>query len=127
MLMPVPEYPVVSKKLDEDESATQPDNSLYNEDGSLEASCAHFNHSLKSLHFLPHIDNNHQIFTIHSMQIDLSSLVDIRIVKGGNTGPRNTSPSCENGPLGNENSAKPELPSSNDKQLRAAVPGIYHF
>ncbi|CAA3006092.1 Hypothetical predicted protein [Olea europaea subsp. europaea] len=90
MLMPVPEYPVVSKKLDEDESATQPDNSLYNEDGSLE--------------------------------IDLSSLVDIRIVKGGNTGPRNTSPSCENGPLGNENSAKPELPGSNDKQLRAAVP-----
>lgn len=85
MLMPVPEYPVVSKKLDEDESAAQPDNPLYHEDGSLE--------------------------------IDLSSLVDIRIVKGGNTGPRKTTPSCDNeGPVGNENTGALELPSGKDKQ-----------
>lgn len=35
MLVPVPGYPIVSKKADEDEAA-QPDNSLYEEDGSLE-------------------------------------------------------------------------------------------
>ncbi|KAL6562696.1 hypothetical protein OROGR_003703 [Orobanche gracilis] len=35
MLLPVPEYPIVSGKDDEDE-AVQLDNSLYNEDGSLE-------------------------------------------------------------------------------------------
>ncbi|KAL2559866.1 sphere organelles protein-related [Forsythia ovata] len=95
MLMPVPEYPVVSKKLDEgdyeDEAPTEPDNSLYKEDGSLE--------------------------------IDLSSLVDVRIVKGGNTGLRNLSPSRDNeGPVGNNNAAKPESPSSNDKQIRAPTP-----
>ncbi|CAA2974694.1 Zinc finger protein AZF2 [Olea europaea subsp. europaea] len=64
MLMPVPEYPVVSKKSDEDEYVSQPGNSLYKEDGSLE--------------------------------IDLSSLVDVRIVKGGNTGLRSASPSSDN-------------------------------
>ncbi|KAL8106381.1 coilin-like [Apium graveolens] len=36
MLAPVPQYPVVLEKLDEDESASQQDISLYKEDGSLE-------------------------------------------------------------------------------------------
>lgn len=51
MLMPVPEYPVIPEKLNEDASESQPDNSMYNEDGSL--------------------------------QIDFSSLMDVRIVKHG--------------------------------------------
>lgn len=37
MLVPVPEYPIVSKKADEHE-AVQLDTSLYKEDGSLEVS-----------------------------------------------------------------------------------------
>lgn len=37
MLLPVPEYPIVSEEDDGDEAA-QPDNSLYKEDGSLEVS-----------------------------------------------------------------------------------------
>ncbi|KAL2543304.1 sphere organelles protein-related [Abeliophyllum distichum] len=91
MLMPVPEYPVFSKKLDEDESPTEPDNSLYKEDGSLE--------------------------------VDLCSLVDVRIVKGGNTGLRNVSPSQDNeGPVDNNNAARPEFPSSNDEQICAPTP-----
>lgn len=51
MLMPVPEYPVISEK-NEDASDSQPDNPMYNEDGSL--------------------------------QIDFSSLIDVRIVKHSN-------------------------------------------
>lgn len=53
MLMPVPEYPVIPEKLNEDASESQPNNSIYNEDGSL--------------------------------QIDFSSLMDVRIVKHGNS------------------------------------------
>ncbi|KAL8111728.1 hypothetical protein AgCh_019440 [Apium graveolens] len=53
MLMPVPEYPVIPEKLNEDASESQPNNSVYNEDGSL--------------------------------QIDFSSLIDVRIVKHGNS------------------------------------------
>lgn len=36
MLVPVPGYPIVFEKADEDEDAQPPDNSLYKEDGSLE-------------------------------------------------------------------------------------------
>ncbi|KAK1376608.1 Coilin [Heracleum sosnowskyi] len=53
MLMPIPEYPVIPEKLNEDAFESQPNNSLYNEDGSL--------------------------------QIDFSSLMDVRIVKHGNS------------------------------------------
>lgn len=42
MLVPVPEYPIVSKT-GEDENA-EPDNSLYKEDGSLEVSCSDYEH-----------------------------------------------------------------------------------
>lgn len=58
MLVPVPGYPIVSKKADEDEAA-QPDNSLYEEDGSLE--------------------------------IDFSSLIDVRIFNNGRSEPGNDS------------------------------------
>lgn len=37
MLLPVPEYPIISEEDDEDETA-QLDNSLYKQDGSLEVS-----------------------------------------------------------------------------------------
>ncbi|WOG88720.1 hypothetical protein DCAR_0207955 [Daucus carota subsp. sativus] len=53
MLTQVPEYPVIREKLNEDASAPQPDNSIYNEDGSL--------------------------------QVDFSSLIDVRIVKHGDS------------------------------------------
>ncbi|KAL2519618.1 sphere organelles protein-related [Abeliophyllum distichum] len=64
---------------------SQPDNSLYKEDGSVE--------------------------------IDFYSLVDVRIVKGGTSGPRNVAPSWVNGsPMGNENVPITVSSSSNDKQ-----------
>ncbi|KAL0336065.1 UNVERIFIED_CONTAM: Coilin [Sesamum radiatum] len=56
MLVPVPQYPIVSKSADEDEAA-QPDSSLYKEDGSLE--------------------------------IDFSSLIDVRIFNDENSASRN--------------------------------------
>ncbi|KAL2514606.1 sphere organelles protein-related [Forsythia ovata] len=84
LLITFSEYPVVSKTLDDVES-TQPDNSLYKEDGSVE--------------------------------IDFYSLVDVRIVKGGTSGPRNVAPSWVNGsPMGNENVPITVSSSSNDKQ-----------
>ncbi|KAL2547101.1 sphere organelles protein-related [Forsythia ovata] len=84
LLITFSEFPVVSKKLDDVES-TQPDNSLYKEDGSIE--------------------------------IDFYSLVDVRIVKGGTSGPRNVAPSLVNGsPVGNESVPITVSSSSNDKQ-----------
>ncbi|KAL0364236.1 UNVERIFIED_CONTAM: Coilin [Sesamum angustifolium] len=56
MLVPVPQYPIVSKSADGDEAA-QPDSSLYKEDGSLE--------------------------------IDFSSLIDVRIFNDENSASRN--------------------------------------
>ncbi|KAL2514592.1 sphere organelles protein-related [Forsythia ovata] len=92
LLITFSEYPVVSKTLDDVES-TQPDNSLYKEDGSVE--------------------------------IDFYSLVDVRIVKGGTSGPRNVAPSWVNGsPVGNENVPITISSSSNDKQTVVPSQGI---
>ncbi|KAI3467611.1 hypothetical protein Pfo_024274 [Paulownia fortunei] len=92
MLVPIPEYPIVPKKVDEDE-AVQPDNSLYKEDGSLE--------------------------------IDFSSLIDVRIFKNGSSGPGNEALSwVSEGSTGNENTPKTVLPGSNDKQTVVPCPEI---
>ncbi|KAL8520009.1 hypothetical protein ACS0TY_010809 [Phlomoides rotata] len=83
MLLPVPEYPIVLKKADEDEAA-QLDNSLYKEDGSLE--------------------------------IDFSSLIDVRIFNNGKSEPGNDSlKSMSEGPAGIVNVPKTALPSGSDK------------
>ncbi|KAL6547423.1 hypothetical protein OROMI_023144 [Orobanche minor] len=73
MLVPVPEYPIVSGKDDEDE-AVQLDNSLYKEDGSLE--------------------------------IDFSSLIDVRIINGNLRPVYEAVSQLSESSLGNENAAK---------------------
>lgn len=65
MLLPVPEYPVIPEKFNEDASDSQPDNSIYNEDGSLE--------------------------------IDFSSLMDVRVVKHSNSDSSKTVADYSNG------------------------------
>ncbi|KAL0421466.1 UNVERIFIED_CONTAM: Coilin [Sesamum latifolium] len=90
MLVPVPQYPIVSKSGDEDEAA-QPDSSLYKEDGSLE--------------------------------IDFSSLIDVRIFNDGNAASRNEDVSqVTEGSTGNKNAPKAVLPSSNDQQIDTPSP-----
>ncbi|XP_075504738.1 coilin-like isoform X1 [Primulina tabacum] len=75
ILLPVSDYPIVSKKADED--GVEPlDNSIYKDDGSLE--------------------------------IDFSSLVDVRVIKDGSSGPGNVDASlASEGPLDNKNASKP--------------------
>ncbi|KAL3649816.1 hypothetical protein CASFOL_006219 [Castilleja foliolosa] len=88
MLVPVPEYPIVPDKADEDEAeaeAVQLDNDLYKEDGSLE--------------------------------IDFSALIDVRVFKNGSPEPATEALNQSNeGSVGNDNTAITVLPSSNDKQ-----------
>ncbi|KAL0357850.1 UNVERIFIED_CONTAM: Coilin [Sesamum calycinum] len=90
MLVPVPQYPIVSKSADEDEAA-QPDSSLYKEDGSLE--------------------------------IDFSSLIDVRIFNDENSASRNEA-ICQvsEGSAGKKNAPKAVLPSSNDQQIDLPSP-----
>lgn len=52
MLMPVPEYPVITDKLNEDASEFQPNNSMYNEDGSLQVLKLKLTYDLALLLFL---------------------------------------------------------------------------
>lgn len=54
MLTQVPEYPVIREKLNEDASAPQPDNSIYNEDGSLQVLTLCNISYIVFLHFLCH-------------------------------------------------------------------------
>ncbi|XP_057776809.1 coilin [Salvia miltiorrhiza] len=79
MLLPVPEYPIVSEEDDEDEAA-QLDNSLYKEDGSLE--------------------------------VDFSSLIDVRVLTNGGSKPDNKTVACVN-----------EASTSNVNALKTALPG----
>ncbi|KAK4429761.1 Coilin [Sesamum alatum] len=84
MLVPVPQYPIVSKMGDEDEA--QLDSSLYKEDGSLE--------------------------------IDFSSLIDVRVFNDGSSASGNEAVSqVSEGSVGNKNAPKALLPCSNDQQI----------
>ncbi|GFQ03280.1 coilin [Phtheirospermum japonicum] len=86
MLVPVPEYPIVPEKADEDEGeAVQLDNALYKEDGSLE------------IDFLALIDV--RAFKNGSPEPATEALNQ-----------------SNEGSLGNGNTAKTVLPNSNDKQ-----------
>ncbi|KZV17803.1 coilin [Dorcoceras hygrometricum] len=91
ILAPASDYPIVSKKVDEDE-AEPPENSLYKEDGSLE--------------------------------IDFSSLVDVRIIKDGSSDPVNVNSGLvSEGPLENTSASKPGSSSRINTQ---AVISITH-
>ncbi|XP_031130832.1 coilin-like isoform X5 [Ipomoea triloba] len=82
-LMPVPEFPISSKKSDGDESPVQPNDSLYKEDGSLE--------------------------------IDFSSLVEVRILEHKTRVPGSSS-ECVFG------DSLTVLTGTNDMQTTASIP-----
>ncbi|MBA0607549.1 hypothetical protein Godav_019828 [Gossypium davidsonii] len=78
MLTPVPGYPNASGKKTDDEASELPDTSLYGEDGSLEAyiEASEVGSQLRLV----------QSFNIHlCYMIDYSSLIDVRLVKLGNS------------------------------------------
>lgn len=64
--------------------------------------------------------------TMHDMQIDFSTLVDVRIVKDGIGGPREAETDGTNGgPTPTENAILLETPTSKDKQIQASPAGMY--
>lgn len=64
--------------------------------------------------------------TMHDMQIDFSTLVDVRIVKDGIGGPREAETDGTNGgPTPTENAILLETPTSKDKQIQVYPAGMY--
>ncbi|KAG6429263.1 hypothetical protein SASPL_107308 [Salvia splendens] len=119
MLLPVPEYPIISEEEDDGEAA-QLDTSLYKEDGSLERRTPADHDSLlvtKAALLLT-------VFTvIHLMQIYFSALVDVRVLISGGSKPGNKAVACVNEASTNDvNALKTALPGTSGEPTAEPSP-----